>query len=181
MRRITTSALAFGFAVIALTGCAVSITDEKEADGPLPSPSDVSSLEMATDDPRPGLIAPTAPDASAAPDAGVDGTSNLRTREEAISLADTTVACTPGLVITGDGKVVRVEGACQDVTVSGFATVAVLDDVSKLTVSGDGIVVYAQQVDDLVVSGDVNTILWRGSAPRLDDTGIATTSVRDER
>lgn len=66
-------------------------------------------------------------------------------------------------------------------TVSGFATVVVLDDVATLTVSGSGIVVYAQQVGDLAVSGDVNTVLWRGSAPRLDDTGVATTSVRDTR
>ncbi|MDF2044627.1 DUF3060 domain-containing protein [Microbacterium sp. Kw_RZR3] len=173
MHRITASALALGLSLTALTGCAVSITD-KDAAGPVASPTDASTLEMATDDPRPEVIAPPASDAPEAP-------SNLRTRDEAISLAGTTVACTPGLVIADDGKVVRVEGACDDVTVSGFATVVVLDDVSTLTVSGDGIVVYAQQVGDLVVSGDVNTILWRGSAPRLDDTGVATTSVRDER
>jgi len=177
MRRITTTVLSLGVAVAALTGCAVSITDDQDAAGPLASPTDASTLQMATDDPRPEAIAPTAPDASLAPDAP----STLRTRDEAIALADTTVACTPGLVIADDGKVVRVEGACDDVTVSGFATVAVLDDVSTLTVSGDGIVVYAQQVSDLVVSGDVNTILWRGSAPRLADTGVATTSVRDSR
>jgi len=177
MRRITTSVLALGLAVVALTGCAVSITDEREAATPLASPTPAPSLEAATDDPRPEVIAPPAPDASLAPDAP----SNLRTREEAIAIADTTIACTPGLVIADDGKVVRVEGACADVTVSGFATVVVIDDVSTLTVSGSGIVVYAQQVGDLVVSGDVNTILWRGSAPRLDDTGVATTSVRDAR
>ncbi|KTS65977.1 hypothetical protein NS206_03175 [Microbacterium testaceum] len=177
MHRITASALALGLGLAALTGCAVSITDEKDAAGPLPSPIDATSVEAVTDDPRPEVIAPPAPDASDAAEAP----SNLRTRDEAISLADTTVACTPGLVIADDGKVVRVEGACDDVTVSGFATVVVLDDVSRLTVKGDGIVVYAQQVGDLAVSGDVNTILWRGSAPRLDDTGVATTSVRDER
>jgi hypothetical protein len=177
MRRTITSVLALGFAAAVLTGCAVSITDEREAASPLASPTEAPSLEAATDDPRPEVIAPPAPDASDAPEAP----SNLRTRDEAISLADTTVACTPGLVIADDGKVVRVEGACDDVTVSSFATVVVLDDVSRLTVNGDGIVVYAQQVGDLAVSGDVNTILWRGSAPRLDDTGVATTSVRDER
>ncbi|BAJ73786.1 uncharacterized protein conserved in bacteria [Microbacterium testaceum StLB037] len=177
MRRITTTVLTLGLAVAALTGCAVSITDDQDAAGPLASPTDASSVEVATDDPRPEVIAPPAPAASAAPEAP----SNLRTRDEAIALADTTIACTPGLVIADDGKVVRVEGACDDVTVSGFATAVVLDDVSTLTVSGSGIVVYAQQVGDLVVSGDVNTILWRGNAPRLDDTGVATTSTRDTR
>ncbi len=174
MRRTITSVLALGFAAVVLTGCAVSITDERGAASPLASPTPAPSRETATDDPRPEVIAPPAPDASEAP-------STLRTRDEAISLADTTIACTPGLVIADDGKVVRVEGACDDVTVSGFATVVVLDDVATLTVSGDGIVVYAQQVGDLAVSGDVNTVLWRGSAPRLDDTGVATTSVRDTR
>ncbi len=177
MRRTITSVLALGVAAVVLTGCAVSITDEREGASPLASPTEAPRLEAVTDDPRPEAIAPPAPDASDAPEAP----SNLRTRDEAISLADTTIVCTPGLVIADDGKIVRVEGACDDVTVSGFATVAVLDDVSTLTVSGSGIVVYAQQVGDLVVSGDVNTVLWRGSAPRLDDTGVATTSIRDTR
>ena len=104
MRRTITSVLALGFAAVVLTGCAVSITDE-DAAGPVSSPTDASTLKMATDDPRPEAIAPTAPDASLAPDAP----SNLRTRAEAISLADTTIACTPGLAIADDGKFVRVE------------------------------------------------------------------------
>ncbi|MDF2991805.1 MAG: uncharacterized protein K0S37_2319 [Microbacterium sp.] len=180
MRRVITSLVAAGLVAGALTGCAVSVTEDKDAVVSSPAPSEVSTVEEPSGDPRPEAIAPTASAASPAPDAG-DAPSNLRTRDEAIAVADTTIACTPGLVIADDGKVVRVEGACDAVTVSGFATVVILDDVSTLTVTGDGLVVYAQQVGDLDVSGDVNTILWRGSAPRLDDTGVATTSVRDER
>lgn len=173
MRRTALSLLAAGLVAGMLAGCSIRVDEGQDAVISTPVPAATTAAPAPTAQPA----APT----STAPSAGVDSTSNLRTRDEAIALADSTIACTPGLVIPDDGRVVRVEGACDDVTVSGFAAVVILDDVSTLTVTGDGLVVYAKALTDLSVSGDVNTVVWRGSAPRVDDTGVATTVLRDER
>ncbi|MBD8206342.1 DUF3060 domain-containing protein [Microbacterium sp. CFBP 8790] len=173
MRRTALSLLAAGLVAGMLAGCSIRVDEGQDAVISTPVPAATTAAPAPTAQP----VAPT----STAPSAGVDTTSNLRTRDEAIALADSTIACTPGLVIPDDGRVVRVEGACDDVTVSGFAAVVILDDVSTLTVTGDGLVVYAKALTDLSVSGDVNTVVWRGSAPRVDDTGVATTVLRDER
>lgn len=173
MRRTALSLLAAGLVAGMLAGCSIRVDEGQDAVISTPAPAATTAAPAPTAQPA----APT----STAPSAGVDTTSNLRTRDEAIALADSTIACTPGLVIPDDGRVVRVEGACDDVTVSGFAAVVILDDVSTLTVTGDGLVVYAKALTDLSVSGDVNTVVWRGSAPRVDDTGVATTVLRDER
>lgn len=173
MRRTALSLLAAGLVAGLLAGCSIRVDEGQDAVMSTPVPAATTAA--------PAPAAPPAAPTSTAPTAGVDSTSNLRTRDEAIALADTTIACTPGLVIPDDGRVVRVEGACDDVTVSGFAAVVILDDVSTLTVTGDGLVVYAKALTDLSVSGDVNTVVWRGSAPRVDDTGVATTVLRDER
>lgn len=173
MRRTALSLLAAGLVAGMLAGCSIRVDEGRDAVISTPVPAATTAAPAPTAQPA----APT----STAPSAGVDTTSNLRTRDEAIALADSTIACTPGLVIPDDGRVVRVEGACDDVTVSGFAAVVILDDVSTLTVTGDGLVVYAKALTDLSVSGDVNTVVWRGSAPRVDDTGVATTVLRDER
>ncbi|CAN3701091.1 hypothetical protein MMX123_01084 [Microbacterium sp. MM2322] len=173
MRRTALSLLAAGLVAGMLAGCSIRVDEGQDAVISTPVPAATTAAPAPTAQPA----APT----STAPSAGVDTTSNLRTRDEAIALADSTIACTPGLVIPDDGRVVRVEGACDDVTVSGFAAVVILDDVSTLTVTGDGLVVYAKALTDLSVSGDVNTVVWRGSAPRVDDTGVATTVLRDER
>lgn len=173
MRRTALSLLAAGLVAGMLAGCSIRVDEGQDAVISTPVPAATTAA--------PAPAAPPAAPTSTAPTAGVDSTSNLRTRDEAIALADSTIACTPGLVIPDDGRVVRVEGACDDVTVSGFAAVVILDDVSTLTVTGDGLVVYAKALTDLSVSGDVNTVVWRGSAPRVDDTGVATTVLRDER
>ncbi|KQT74075.1 DUF3060 domain-containing protein [Microbacterium sp. Leaf436] len=173
MRRTALSLLAAGLVAGMLAGCSIRVDEGQDAVISTPVPAATTAAPAPTAQPA----APT----STAPSAGVDTTSDLRTRDEAIALADSTIACTPGLVIPDDGRVVRVEGACDDVTVSGFAAVVILDDVSTLTVTGDGLVVYAKALTDLSVSGDVNTVVWRGSAPRVDDTGVATTVLRDER
>lgn len=173
MRRTALSLLAAGIVAGMLSGCSLRVDEGQDAVISTPVPAATTAA--------PAPAAPPAAPTSTAPTAGVDSTSNLRTRDEAIALADTTIACTPGLVIPDDGRVVRVEGACDDVTVSGFAAVVILDDVSTLTVTGDGLVVYAKALTELSVSGDVNTVVWRGSAPRVDDTGVATTVLRDER
>lgn len=176
MRRTALSLLAAGLVAGMLAGCSIRVDEGQDAVISTPVPAATTAAPAA-----PARTAPPAAPTATAPTAGVDSTSNLRTRDDAIALADTTIACTPGLVIPDGGRVVRVEGACDDVTVSGFAAVVILDDVSTLTVTGDGLVVYAKALTELSVSGDVNTVVWRGSAPSVDDTGVATTVLRDER
>jgi hypothetical protein len=179
MRRIVPAALAAAALALALAGCSVSIADPAATDVTVEvstPDADVTPSGSPSTPARPAPTGTTADDDSAAVDSG---STNGVTREQAIAAASTTVACTPGLVISQIGAVVRVEGACDEVTVNADAAVVVVDDVAKLRLAGSGTVVFAQQVGEFSVVGDASVLRWRGTAPTGTDTGAGNVIERD--
>lgn len=100
-------------------------------------------------------------------------------RETAIARADQTIPCSPGLDVSSPGTVIRVEGACEALTVSADAAVVVADDVQSLVVTGTGTVVHVLELGDLRITGDANVVSWTGTTPSVADSGTANLIGKD--
>lgn len=138
---------------------------------------------------EPGAPPPTSPEQSSpsdegsgdSPDSDDPGVGTTGGREDYIARANQTIPCSPGLDVAAHGAIIRVEGACDDLTVSADAAVVVADDVRALTVTGDGSTVLVLELTSLQVSGDVNLISWTGATPSVSDTGTANTLGKELR
>lgn len=171
MRKTFVPALAVLALATALAGCAVEISDP-DASAAAPNPSIEVESPAAVDEPEETASAP----ADDAPDDSVLATI---TRDDMIAAATATIACTPGLVIDQHTAVVRVEGDCDDVTVTADAAVVVLDDVTRVRVTGTGSVVSTLGLRTLEIAGDATTVWWQGSAPQVTDTGVGNVVQRE--
>ena len=96
-------------------------------------------------------------------------------RTDLIAQASQTIPCSPGLDVATDGGIVRVEGTCDDLTVSADAAIVIADDVSILTITGSGTYVSTLALGDLRLSGDVNEVRWTGATAAVTDSGTANT------
>jgi hypothetical protein len=164
-------------AAVALAGCAVSITDSEATDAGSLSGEPVPRA-------TPAAPSPTSRPTDDAADRPADDTAIAEpavTRDQAIAAASTTLACTPGLVVSQIGAVVRIEGPCDEVTVNADAAVVVVDDVSRLRVAGTGTAVFALGIGELTVTGDASGVWWRGDAPVVTDTGAGNVIGREPR
>lgn len=158
-------------AVGSLSGCGLAFADPDATETtPTSSSPQTPQADPAAD---PSGI-PESPDASEPTESEEVGVPSAD-RDALIAQAQQTIPCSAGLDIANDGVVIRVEGACDAITVSADAAIVIVDDVTTLTVSGSGSVVDALELADLRISGDVNEVRWTGATPAVTDEGTANT------
>lgn len=156
-------------AVGSLSGCGLAFSDPDATD-PAPATSSQESPDATPEQSEPETSAPEASE----PEDAAPGATNPA-RDDLIARAAQTIPCSPGLDVTTDGGIVRVEGACDDLTVSADAAIVIADDVAALTVSGSGTYVSTLALGDLRLTGDVNEVRWTGATPAVTDSGTANT------
>ncbi|SDH67148.1 DUF3060 domain-containing protein [Agrococcus jejuensis] len=156
-------------AVGSLSGCGLAFSEPDASPAPPASSPQTPSTEPADDDPAESPA--ESPEESDPTEIGAPSAE----RDELIARAQQTVPCSAGLDVANDGAIIRVEGACDELTVSADAAIVIADDVTTLTVSGSGSVVYALELADLRISGDVNEVRWTGATPAVTDDGTANT------
>ncbi|QCR18294.1 DUF3060 domain-containing protein [Agrococcus sp. SGAir0287] len=161
-------------AVGSLSGCGLAFSDPDATD-PAPSSQDGTGsspeADAAESDPADGEPAASDP---AETETGAPGASSPD-RDALIARASQTIPCSPGLDVTTDGGIVRVEGTCDDLTVSADAAIVIADDVAVLTITGSGTVVSTLALGELRITGDVNDVRWTGATPAVTDDGTANT------
>lgn len=153
-----------------LSGCGLTFADPSATQS-APTTSQPQTAEQPSTAPADPTPSATATDPAETGEVGVPSAD----RASLISRAQQTIPCSAGLDVANDGAIIRVEGACEAITVSADAAVVVTDDVTTLTVSGSGTVVYTLALADLRISGDVNEVRWTGATPAVADEGTANT------
>lgn len=150
---------------ILLSGCTFRIADPREepsipptATSPSPSRTSSADSEDETSD---------------------DSNSDESERDRLEELVTVTLPCEPDTEVSQPGATVRLEGDCENLTVTGDASVVIADSVGSLVITASGVVVYADGVDSLRVTGDANTVRWGGSTPSVDNTGAGNTLGKD--
>lgn len=170
MRNLTALA-ASALLLLALTGCAVSVTDEPAEGTPAASAPEKTPEEIA-EEPADEPVDEPDDESQTAVTAWSEETA--AERDAALAIVTKQVSC-DGELVLGDsetGQVIRIDGACDHLVLHLVAGVIIAGDVGTLDVYGTGNVVYVDGIDALNVSGSAGVVQWLGTTPQINDTGV---------
>lgn len=160
-RSFLAATLGVGVAVAAMSGCSL-----------MPQPVETRLPPAA---PSSAASSPTPP---LSPSPSTSTTPGTPPSPVADPATDDVIACTPGLVvITGQERSVRLEGACDDVSVSGTAITldATAASLRTLEIAGDRIRVEVGAADTVTVQGNDGAVSVAASVTRVSLSGDRTT------
>ncbi|MGW8484477.1 DUF3060 domain-containing protein [Microbacterium sp. NPDC055903] len=164
----TTALTATAALLLALTGCAVTVTEPPSSASPVVEESSQPTTQETAEAPEDALDdpVPATDDSTWSEEVG-------SARADTLAAATKTVTCSGELVLgdTMDAQFVAVEGVCEHLVVQMDGGAVVAGDVVTLDVYGDAGFVYVDSVSALNVSGSGNVVYWTGSAPQVNETG----------
>ncbi|WP_040167713.1 hypothetical protein [Microbacterium gorillae] len=155
---------------LALSGCSVVFV-------PNGGPASPRADSTPASEPKSPVAEPDAPPVNPSTNAPAGDSPATKTSTVRDAVTDPTVVTCPGGTLDIDtvGATIRLEGSCEDLTVSGTSTTVIAGDIGTVVVNAPSVIVSVDTAETVRLTERAvgATVEWFSGAPEVIDDGTA--------